>query len=197
MVATQYEAGAVLEAPAGVTPQIGPVMHHQSTPSGETVTIPLTQGQVAVIDAEDAERVLAHRWYASWTRHTFYARRTVKGKKIYLHRFIMQPPDSSVFVDHIDGDGLNCTRANMRLVTSAQNQQNRTRPRTGGCGFIGVCWDKNAKCWVADVRKDGQNIRVGRFSSAKAAAIARDRVALELFGDYAGLNFPDLLDTGA
>lgn len=86
----------------------------------------LTRGRMAVIDVEDWDKVKGRRWHLHPSRHRgqtlYYARAQIGGKKVYLHRFIMdaQPHEQ---VDHLDGDGLNCRRNNMECVPPRVNTQ--------------------------------------------------------------------------
>jgi hypothetical protein len=98
--------------------------------------ISIGRGLVAQVSDEDFERVSANRWtvtdngsgaFRGSRNPKLYARRVVRGsdgvqRTIYLHRFIMEAP-SGLVVDHIDGDGLNCTRENLRLCSAAENNR--------------------------------------------------------------------------
>lgn len=88
----------------------------------EPVAIPVSQGNVAYVDVADADLVSRHRWYVLTAKRslTKYARTTVGRKTVYLHRMIMDP-EGSLEVDHIDGNGLNNTRANLRLTSHSDN----------------------------------------------------------------------------
>ena len=109
-----------------------------------SIEIPLTQGKVAIIDEQDAERVLRHKWCAAWSGYTFYARANIRKPdggmmQIRLHRFIMHP-SSGIDIDHRDGDGLNNRRSNLRFASRSQNTQNLRRPKNNKSGFKGVSW---------------------------------------------------------
>lgn len=91
--------------------------------------IPLTQGKWAFVSASDYDRLMKHKWHASQHQrphHTprWYARCHVGGKKIYMHRMLLEP-EPWLVVDHIDGNSLNNTRENLRAVTHAENSANR------------------------------------------------------------------------
>lgn len=100
-----------------------------------TSTIRLTQEKVAVIDAEDFERVSSFRWYASLesSRTKWYAKRhrrvtddpRWRAAKVRLHHFILGVPPSELpeghVVDHINGDGLDCRKSNLEIVTAKEN----------------------------------------------------------------------------
>lgn len=95
--------------------------------------IELTKGFAAIIDAEDFRRVNRHKWYAhqsagSKRKHGQpYARACIDGRKVYLHRFIMQAPED-MHVDHVNRQTLDCRKRNLEIVTIAENQK-RKRPR--------------------------------------------------------------------
>ena len=94
--------------------------------------ISLTKGLVAIIDDEDFERVSRYKWVSLKNKRTVYASRSsdLKGgkKTMYMHRFIMNPP-SDMQVDHINGDGLDNRRVNLRVCTQSQNLKNSWRHR--------------------------------------------------------------------
>jgi hypothetical protein len=156
------------------------------------VEIRLTKGYVAVVDDEDAHLARLN-WKASISSGVVYARRTFwLGNGKYgsesLHRVILRAPPG-VVVDHINGNGLDNRRANLRLASSAENSRNG-RPRAANhSGFRGVCLKKGR--WVAQISVDYQKRHLGLFETAEAAAHAYDASARELHGVFARLNFPD------
>ncbi len=149
--------------------------------------IPLGKGLFATVDADDYEEVSKYRWFTIRRGRTLYAARTENGRTVYMHRMLMRPRKGYV-VDHIDGNGLNNWRCNLRTCTHAQNQANKA-PRGGTSQFTGVyrCGDK----WVAHVNCRRKYYYVGIFDDEVEAAKARDRKAYELHGEYAYLNFPE------
>ena len=165
-----------------------------------TLSIPLSQGKVAIIDEEDAERVLTHKWSAAradQVRENWYAHRQewVGGvrRTVYLHRFIMGEP-LGMLIDHEDGDGLNCRKGNLRLATRADNNRNQHRRTKNTSGFKGVsfCSRSRTSSWEAYIHVSGKKKRIGHFRSAEEAAHAYDNEARQLFGPFARLNFPEL-----
>jgi len=153
--------------------------------------IALTKGKFAIVDAADYERVNAHKWCVRGSGRRIYACCHCNGKNISLHRFLMNPP-SWLVVDHIDGNGLNNRRSNLRICTQQQNVHN-SRPKGKSSQYKGVCRDKSKNRWVVYVRHNGRNHYVGRFRDEIDAARAYDRKAYELFGEFAWLNFPEEL----
>ena len=157
------------------------------------VRIALTRGLYTIVDATDAERVMAAgKWHATPSRNTHYARRNVRladGSRstILMHSLLT----GFQRVDHINGDGLDNRRANLRAVTNAQNQYNRRRQSNNTSGFIGVGWFKPQGRWMARITFQGVQRFLGYYDTAEDAARARDAAAIELHGsEFARLNFP-------
>lgn len=153
------------------------------------VIVPLTQGKAAVIDDEDAARVLAYKWSAYTSRGKWYARRSISGadgkpRHLQLHRFIASAPQGTG-VDHVDGDGLNNRRSNLRLSSHAQNGANQRRPKNNTSGYKGV--HRAEGRWAAKVG----STYLGVYATPEEAARAYDTAAREIYGDFARLNFPD------
>jgi hypothetical protein len=162
------------------------------TPSDrEARTVPLTDGLYATVDLLDYERVAALDWRARASRGTWYAQRTVlvDGKRtiISMHRFILGAPPE-LAVDHIDRNGLNNQRTNLRICTVSQNNANRRGWRKGK--FRGVYWKERRQLWEAAIKLNGRYKFLGEFDRPEAAAHAYDLAAVEAFGEYATLNFP-------
>jgi hypothetical protein len=151
-----------------------------------TKEIQLTQGKVALIDDDRYEVVVRHKWYAMKSRNTWYAGRTENGTTVFLHRFLINVP-LDTFVDHIDGDGLNCTRNNMRLATRSQNGHNRKK--TGGTSlYKGVSWISSRDCWFSQIKLNRKSYNLGYYKSEIDAAIAYNHAAREKHGDFAKYN---------
>lgn len=149
-----------------------------------TVPIELTRGLRATVDDEDADLATLN-WYAVPSGRTFYARR--RSEAIKLHVVVGARMGIAGEVDHIDRDGLNCRRSNLRSATRAQNTYNQGLRRDNVSGFKGVhrCFGK----WRASIGSARTRRTVGMFESPIAAALAYDRVAQELHGEFAYLNF--------
>ena len=109
--------------------------------------IPLTMGEVALIDDEDYEEVSKYKWSVSKNSKILYAVTRVgeigNKKRVSLHRFIMNYK-GKLYVDHKDGNGLNNCRNNLRLCTNQQNQWNSC----GKTEHKGVYWNKKNKKWM-------------------------------------------------
>lgn len=157
-----------------------------------TKLIPLTRGKFAVVDDSDFEEINQWKWCFVPSREgTGYAFRS-KGKggtweSFLMHRVIMKPP-KSMMIDHINHDGIDNRRENLRIVTNSQNQSNVGLISTNTTGFRGVRFHKNG--WEASLKFNTTFIYLGRFKSAEDAARAYDSKILELHGELAFTNFP-------
>ena len=94
-----------------------------------------------------------------------------------------------LFVDHIDHNGLNNQKYNLRIATHSQNCQNRRPCKNSSSKYRGVCWHKKNKKWTAHIKIDKKTIYLGIFESEEDAAMAYDAKAKELHGEWTYLNF--------
>lgn len=154
----------------------------------------LSLGCYAHIDDDVFEWASKHKWYAQKFKRTFYVSRgvpVVGGKRTIsrLHREIMKAGPGQA-VDHIDGNGLNNLRSNLRLCSLAENNRNVQKRRDNTSGYIGVVWFSRDQKWKAQIGHEGKGHSLGYFSDIQEAARVRDQAAIEYFGDFAKLNFP-------
>lgn len=156
-----------------------------------TVSVPLTQGKFALIDAEDAPRVLAHKWCLHVTRDNLYAQKRDPSTKmpISLHRFLTEAPPG-IEVDHKNGDGLDNRRENLRLATRLQNATNIALRTNNKTGYKGVSEDKRRGGYRANIRLNGKQVAIGTFSDPRNAALAYDAYVRTHFGEFGTYNFP-------
>ena len=155
--------------------------------------IPLIRNQHAIIDDADYLIISSFKWVLlenlqnpHWAK---YAKTKINNKTVFMHRMIIQP-EAGLIVDHINGNGLDNRRSNLRIVTSSQNSQNRIT-NYGTSKYKGVSWYKSSKTWTAQIRKKGRQLKhLGYFKNEITAAKIYDEAALEYFGEFAQLNFP-------
>lgn len=156
-----------------------------------SISIPLSRGKVAIIDAIDAdERILAFKWSFSGQYATRGRKKKADGygpTVVFLHQVVMNAPDGAL-IDHINGDKLDCRRSNLRPATRPQNAWN-SRHAVGKSGFRGVKVKGNR--WQAQMSVDGRNRYIGSFATPEDAARAYDAEARRLRGEFAVLNFPN------
>ncbi len=160
--------------------------------------IPLTQGKYAIVDPDDFERLNKHKWYAVKSTNTFYAGRNKRvGKKyisIGMHREVIHPP-GHLLVDHINHNGLDNRKANLRLATCSQNNYNRIHfIKSKSSKYTGVSWQKQRKKWIVLIRYNKKRKYIGYFEDEIQAAMAYDKAAKKYHKEFASLNFPDCVD---
>jgi hypothetical protein len=150
--------------------------------------IALAHGGFVLVDAADFEWLNRYRWTARGTGG--YATRYEKGRMISMHREIMNAPRGMV-VDHIDHNKQNNCRSNLRTCTRRQNVCNRVKRIGCVSRFKGVLFNKLCGKWYAQAYLKHECFKTGFFADEVEAARAYDRLAVELFGAFAYLNFPE------
>jgi len=172
-------------------------MPHKIRPirvEGNIAYVPLTRGYEAVIDAADVAMVEGRNWCAVVDRRgdgsirAVYAmrkERTEAGEHrfVMMHRVIAETPDA-METDHIDGDGLNNRRDNMRNATRSQNQHNQGLAAHNTSGFKGVTWHKARAKWRAQIKINGKQRYLGMFGSLESASAAYAAASAELHGEF-------------
>lgn len=163
--------------------------------------IPLTQGKSALVDDDIFELIMAMRhhrnqdvvkWHAynhhrSWYAHCNFKLPNGKWTTLRLHRFVMNASKGQI-VDHINHDGLDNRRSNLRIVDASENQFNSRKRRSGALSkYKGVA--KVGIKWTAQITHKKKYYYLGFFDSELAAALAYDKKAIELNHSCANLNF--------
>jgi hypothetical protein len=157
--------------------------------------IQLTKGMVALVDDEDFNLVSQFNWCALCRSPGggMYAVRTIGPKQrrqhLSLHGFLMGTRDG-LEVDHIDLNGLNCQRSNMRWATRSQNLANKRKTAQNTSGYKGVSRRARDRRWIATIYVENRPIYLGSFETREEAADAYDDAARKHYGQFARLNFP-------
>jgi hypothetical protein len=164
----------------------------------DAMPVPLANNKgVAWVDACDQKAALAYKWslHAAGQNAKYASARipsAAGGKKIFLHRLVAQLAGTlSTFIDHVDGYGLNCTRANLRKATRAQNNSNRRLLRNNTSRYIGVSWHEPANKWGVKLSVGNKSRYLGVFEDITVAARVYDAWAKAHRGEFAVLNFPE------
>ena len=155
----------------------------------------LTQEKVALVDDEDYEKVISHpyAWWASKSHNIFYAKshiyRQKKQSTIFMHRLIMNVQDDQ-YCDHVNRNGLDNQKANLRSATNSQNQHNQDIHKGTSSQYKGVCLWKQQKHWkwYVSIRLNNKKLNLGSYYNEIVAALVYDQMAIKLFGKFARLN---------
>lgn len=154
---------------------------------GDIAIVTLTKGHRCVIDAKDVSLVSSYSWYAEEKKTTVYAKTSYrdgeKYKSIFMHRLLLRPDDGK-FCDHIDHDGLNNRRSNLRVCTIRENLANSRLRATSSSGYKGVYWEKDRGKWRAQIGFNGKKIKLGRYDTPEEAHKAYVKASQELYGEF-------------
>jgi hypothetical protein len=165
-------------------------------------SIQLVGGLEALVDDEDYELVSQYTWTPtrSKAQYSWYAEASViapeRGKhangdtrrrRIKMHTLILQTA-SDLVPDHVNGNGLDNRRSNLRPATGSQNMFNTRRRSDNRSGFKGVSWARRDKRWRAFISVAGKAVCLGDFKSKVAAAIEYNIHAVRVAGEFARLN---------
>lgn len=134
------------------------------------ICVILTQGKHAIINSDDWDLIKTHKWFAYKNGNNFYAATQIpigkrKQRMLGMHRVIIGSHDKKYVVDHIDGNGLNNTRENLRLCKPQENSKNSSIRKTNKSGFKGVDFHKGSKKWRAQISSNGKKIHIGYFDT--------------------------------
>lgn len=146
-----------------------------------------------LVDDEDYEYLSKYNWCADRHRNTYYVHRVelINGKKVKfkMHRVIMNLHGSNLIVDHIDGNGLNNCKSNLRICTSSQNSMNRSPIKNTSSKYKGVYLHRESNKWAAGISAKGKKPKyLGLHKTEEEAALAYNSAAIEMHGEFAKLN---------
>lgn len=153
------------------------------------IEIPLTQGQLALIDDEDFELVSQYKWRANFNSKlkSFYALTDIRNNgeriTILMHRLITDAPKGKV-VDHINHNTLDNRKLNLRVCSQSENMMNSRKHIVNTSGYKGVSWYKQTKKWTAQIRIKGKNTGLGYFESPEKAYEAYCNAARIHHGEF-------------
>lgn len=140
-----------------------------------------------MVDDEDFESLSKFRWISDNKKCTFYALR-ISPDRIYMHREIIGVKNSKVSVDHIDRNGLNNQKSNLRACSQSENIRNSKLSKNNTTGFKGVMLHKKSGKFMAYIRHNYKMYNLGLFLTPQEASIARNEAAVRLHGEFAYIN---------
>lgn len=153
----------------------------------------INSDKFVMVDDCDFEHLIKFRWHILKGKRTNYCKimtgKRDNRKSVLMHRFLLNP-SKGMEVDHVDGNGLNNQKSNLRICTAAQNRSNQIRNRPNKTSkFKGVSWNRESKKWVSNIQHNKNPMFLGFFSNEIEAAKSYDQAAKECFKEFAYLNF--------
>lgn len=152
---------------------------------------------IILVDDSDFEEVNQYKWHVQRGGDTFYVLRNIylgyvdgkkKSKKIAMHRQLLEIDDSKIFIDHINHNGLDNRRENLRICNNRRNQYN-SKPQKGAASrYKGVSWSKQNNKWIAQININGKNKYLGYFTIEEDARDAYEKVAKGIQGDFKNIS---------
>lgn len=151
------------------------------------VELPLTRGKLALLDLDDLNKVVAYKWQARFSKGNWYAIHSTANGEVTMHGLLMGSKPGYE-VDHINQNGLDNRRANLRFATKTQNRANVKRRKDNSSGYKGVSFSSRLGKWRAYIQQGGKQKHLGFFKDKVEAAHVYNDAAIQTFGDYAWLN---------
>jgi len=167
--------------------------------------IPLTQNKFAIIDKEDFLLISKYKWHYrksgktkeknGYAEHSIFDKEYYKkfhktrNKNLFMHNLII-PHSVGMQVDHINRNGLDNRRKNLRVGTISQNYANFPKKKGTNSKYRGVSFlkRKNGRQWQASTTLNGKGVYIGIYETEKEAALAYNQFAKKVFKDFAQLN---------
>lgn len=135
-----------------------------------------------LIDLEDIPKVKSIGWHLTQSkRNTRYC---ISNKGVLLHRLLMDDPEGMV-IDHINHNGLDNRKCNLRICTNQENICNCEIPKNNKSGCKGVYWAKDKQKWTVQVTINNKTKYIGRYENLEDAIKARQEASKKYYGDFA------------
>lgn len=168
--------------------------------------IELTQNKATLVDDKNLKWLNQDKWHVDKHGNIYYAVRKItiqsqdkkknikqKRKTIYMHRIIMENKlgrklKQNEYIDHINGNGLDNRRNNLRLCDNSKNIANSNKQKNTSSIYKGVCWNKRLKKWISQIRFNKKTMHLGVFHDEIEAALAYNEIALKYFKEFAKIN---------
>jgi len=151
--------------------------------------LPLSRGLYTLVDDADYDFLSMWKWSAKQYRNNCYAVRRDKSNKIIkMHRELLSLTNPKIEGDHINGNGLDNQRKNLRTCSHQQNICNQRKSSANSSGYKGVSYRKDIGKWDAYIKVNQKRIWLGCFKIKEDAARAYDDAARIYFGEFARPN---------
>lgn len=138
-----------------------------------------------LIDLDDVDKVKDIKWHRSdLQRNTYYC---VSNNKTWrkLHRLIMNVTDPNIFIDHINHNGLDNRKSNLRICTNQENTRNCVTPKNNKSGYKGIYWAKDKNKWTVQITLNNKTKYIGRYEKLEDAITARKEATKKYYGEFA------------
>lgn len=139
----------------------------------------------ALIDLDDVDKVKNIKWHRSELQRSTYYCLSNDPKWKRIHRLIMGVTNKNIVVDHINHNGLDNRKSNLRICTNSQNICNCLTSKNNKSGYKGVYWSKERKKWCAQITINNKTKGLGRYDTIEEAIEARKKAAKEYYGEFA------------
>lgn len=151
--------------------------------------VPLTRGLYSIVDANDYDWLMQKKWSARPGRYTHYAHTGISNdggvRLLGMHRLILGITDPQFVADHINGNGLDNRRGNLRVATATENSWNTRRRSNNTSGHRGIYFNKFQNKWIGRIKANGKNVLVAKCDTIEEAIPLYNNALLELRGEFA------------
>lgn len=156
--------------------------------------------KIITVDTEDYDKIKNYKWSVNKDGNTFYAhaygRKINNSKTLIMHRFILDAKKNNM-IDHINGNGLDNRKTNLRECTKSQNGYNRTCQKYGiSSDYKGVCYSKKDQKYTVRIGIDGKRISLGNYDTDDQAAIAYNVACIKYHAEFARPNLNIMMHKG-
>jgi hypothetical protein len=142
----------------------------------------------ALVDDNLYAYLIQFRWYLMKVHKSFYARTIIGTKHVLMHQLVLPLDDINLTPDHINENGLDNQRDNLRPANRRQQEAHKSKIQDTSSKYKGVSWVKKYNCWRAYIKINQKQIFLGHWDSEILAAQAYNKAAIQKFGEFAKLN---------
>lgn len=149
--------------------------------------IPLNNDKYSLVDADDFKQLSKYKWHVN---SNGYCTGFINGKNIRMHRYILNISNPKVMIDHANGDKLDNRKSNLRFCSAKENSRN-VKKHKGISRYKGVFPDIKTGKWRVAIKENDKVEYFGHYDDEVFAAKVYDRLAINMHGDFASINFQE------
>lgn len=147
----------------------------------------LKNKKTVLVNNRDYKKLIKHKWKYCFTQGKEYVYTYSEGKRISMHRYLLNP-NADQEVDHVNGNGLDNRKKNLRRCSHSQNMMNRKINKNNKSGYKGVCYRARINLYYAYISVNSKTINLGHYKKIKDAALAYNTAAQKFYGKFASIN---------